>query len=417
MNTLERSLVLPGARPAARHGATPPAARLLLHLLPRLSTGALHVTTPAGGVHRFGPGGVVAPGTPDLPAGLVFHDWRAAAATLKGGDVGFGESYAAGLWDTPDLVHLLTVLAANQPGLERAFYGHWWGRGLLRLRHWLKANTRAQAKKNIVAHYDLGNDFYRLWLDPTMTYSAALFAGDRSQPLAAAQQAKYHRILAELALPAGAHILEIGCGWGGFAEVAARAGYQVTGLSLSEAQTAHARERIARAGLAGRVTFRVQDYRDERDRYDGVASIEMFEAVGEKWWPTYFRTVRDALVPGGRACIQAITIADDRFERYRRQSDFIQQHMFPGGMLASPSRFAGEARAAGLVPTRAHTFGADYAETLVRWLAAFDAQVDAVRAQGFDERFVRCWRFYLAYCAAGFLTETIDVGQYTFAPA
>ena len=222
-----------------------------------------------------------------------------------------------GRWDTPDLTALLTLLARNHAALELAFYGRWWQQLAFRLRHWRRANTRRQAKRNIVAHYDLGNDFYQRWLDPTMTYSSALFDGDFGQSTAAAQDAKYRRILAELDLPPGAHILEIGCGWGGFAEVAGRAGYRVTGLSLSDAQTAYARERIARAGLGERVRFHLRDYRDETGTYDGVASIEMFEAVGEKWWPTYFDTVRRVLAPGGRASIQTITIADARFERYR----------------------------------------------------------------------------------------------------
>jgi cyclopropane-fatty-acyl-phospholipid synthase len=386
--------------------AAPPAARLLFAMLARLARGELVVVDPEGRAHRFGHD---AAGRGEFR----FRDWRLARAVLTGGDVAFAEAWIDGRWDTPDLPGLLTVLALNQPALERAFYGHAWQRALFRFKHWLNANGRRRAKRNIVAHYDLGNDFYRLWLDPTMTYSSALFDGDFAQPLAAAQQAKYARVLAQLALPPGAHILEIGCGWGGFAEAAARAGYRVTGLSLSDAQTAYARERIARAGLAGRVSLRVQDYRDERGTYDGVASIEMFEAVGEKYWPAYFTTVRRALRRGGRACVQTITIADARFERYRTQSDFIQQHIFPGGMLASPSRFAGEAARAGLDVAGVHAFGRDYAETLARWLAAFDARADAVRAQGFDERFIRCWRFYLAYCIAGFASGSTDVAQYT----
>jgi cyclopropane-fatty-acyl-phospholipid synthase len=328
--------------------------------------------------------------------------------------VAFAESYMEGRWDTPDLTQLLTVLAANQSALERAFYGHWWSRSLLRLKHFLNANTKRQARRNILAHYDLGNSFYRLWLDSTMTYSSALFGGQFAQPLAQAQAAKYTRLLAELQLAPGGRILEIGCGWGGFAETAARAGHHVTGISLSDAQTAYARNRLAEAGLAPHADLRILDYRDVRETYDGIASIEMFEAVGEHFWPAYFRTVHDALRPGGRACIQTITIADDRFERYRTQSDFIQQYIFPGGMLASPARFVDVARTAGLALERVHTFGRDYAETLKRWLAAFDAGTPAIRALGFEERFVRCWRFYLAYCAAGFDTGTTDVGQYTF---
>jgi cyclopropane-fatty-acyl-phospholipid synthase len=398
----------PTASTALPPDRAPPAARALFALLARLAHGDVRLTTPDGMVRHFGPGG----GDADRVE-LKLNDWRIAREVLAGGDVAFAEAYMDGRWETPDLTALLTVLAGNQEALERAFYGRAWQRALFRLRHWLNANTPRQAKRNIVAHYDLGNEFYRLWLDPTMTYSSALFGTDRAAPLAAAQEAKYRRILAELALPPGAHILEIGCGWGGFAEVAARAGYRVTGLSLSDAQTAYARERLARAGLADRVEFRIQDYRDLRGTFDGVASIEMFEAVGERWWPAYFGAVREALAPGGRACIQTITIADERFERYRTQSDFIQQYIFPGGMLASPVRFAAGATAAALTPARVHVFGRDYAETINRWLAAFDARADAVRAQGFGERFIRCWRFYLAYCAAGFASGSTDVAQYT----
>ena len=388
----------------------PPTARILMALLARLAHGELGVYDPDGRPHRFGPGSDVA-GRGEVR----FREWRLARDILTGGDVAFAEAWMDGRWDTPDLPALLTVLAHNQAALDRAFYGQWWQRALFRLKHWRNANSKHNAKRNIVAHYDLGNDFYRLWLDPTMTYSSALFGDDPARPLDVAQQAKYARILAELALPPGAHILEIGCGWGGFAEVAARAGYRVTGLSLSDAQTAYARERIARAGLAERVDLRVQDYRDERGTYDGVASIEMFEAVGEKYWPAYFGAVRRALAPAGRACVQTITIADARFERYRSQSDFIQQYIFPGGMLASPSRFVAEASRAGFGIMRTHNFGRDYAVTLARWLAAFDTNTGAVRAQGFDERFIRCWRFYLAYCIAGFVSGSTDVAQYTLA--
>ena len=292
-------------------GATP-AARILLTLLTRLARGELVVIDPDGHGRRFGPG--------NDEAGhgeFRFRDWRLARAILTGGDVALAEAWIDGHWDTPDLPALLTVLAHNQSALARAFYGHAWQRALFRFKHWLNANSKRNAKRNIVAHYDLGNDFYQLWLDPTMTYSSALFSGNFAQPFADAQQAKYGRILAELALSPGAHILEIGCGWGGFAEFAARAGYRVTGLSLSDAQTAYARERIARAGLTERVTLAVRDYRDVCGTYDGVASIEMFEAVGEKYWPAYFSTLRRCLAPGGRACVQSITIADDRFERYR----------------------------------------------------------------------------------------------------
>ena len=404
----QRGFLRPGALLRAPRAGAPAAMRVLQALLERLSVGKVALTTPDGATRIYGS---------DAAGPLVqltLHDWKVAADALRGGDVGFAQAYIDGRWDTPDLTRLLTVLAANQSALERAFYGGAVLRTILRLRHLLRANTRRRAKANIVAHYDLGNAFYALWLDPTMTYSAAWFGGDRAQSLASAQRAKYARVLAEIRGGAGTRVLEIGCGWGGFAEHAARAGAHVTGISLSDAQTAYARARLAAAGFRDRADLHLRDYRDERGRYDAVASIKMIEAVGERWWPAYFRAVRDALVPGGRACIQAITIAEARFERYRTQSDFIQQYIFPGGMLATPSRLVAAAAAAGLEHAGTATFGADYAETLKRWLDAFDGQADAVRALGFDERFLRCWRFYLAYCAAGFDTCTTDVGHYTF---
>jgi cyclopropane-fatty-acyl-phospholipid synthase len=406
MNSLGTSV---GAK--AQRAATPPAGRLLMALLERLDCGALSFTTPDGVTRRFGPGGAVAGSAQG--AELRLRDWAMCRHVITGGDVAFAESYMNGGWETPDLVALLTLMACNQRALEQAFYGRRWRQLLLRLRHLVRNNSRRRAPRNIAAHYDLGNEFYGLWLDPTMTYSAALFDGDISRPLEAAQEAKYARVLRQIASSQPGQLLEIGCGWGGFAETAARAGWSVTGVSLSAAQTAYARGRLARAGCTDRVSLRLQDYRDVSGRYDGVASIEMFEAVGERYWPAFFDTVRRALKPGARACIQTITIADERFAQYRRGSDFIQQYIFPGGMLASPLRFAEEAYRAGLEVTDVYRFGRDYAETLKRWLSAFDARLDTVRAQGFDNRFIRCWRFYLAYCAAGFASETTDVAQYT----
>jgi cyclopropane-fatty-acyl-phospholipid synthase len=390
----------------------PFAAHLLLGTMQRVSRGSLVVETPDRERIAFGER------TADESAALIrVRDWRMARDTLRRGDVGFAESYIDGSWDTPDLARLLEVIAVNRRELERSLHAGGLSRWLLRLRHALHANTPAQARRNIAAHYDLGNAFYARWLDETMTYSSAWFGADRAQSLADAQRAKYERVLAALALPRGAHILEIGCGWGGFAEAAARAGYRVTGLSLSEAQTAYARDRIARAGLADRVTLRLQDYRDERGRYDGVASIEMIESVGERYWPRYFETLAATLAPGGRACLQAITIADERFARYRAGSDFIQQYIFPGGMLPSRATIAASASAAGLRVAEVCMFGHDYAETLTRWLAAFDGHAAEIRDMGFDDRFIRCWRFYLAYCIAGFSTESTDVGHFTLVHA
>lgn len=398
----------------ARRASLPASGRMLFALLERIEHGALRLCTPDGVTRRFGPGTPVGEHRGlSTEVDLTLRDWRLCRDVLVGGDVAFAEAYMDGRWETSDLFALLTVIALNQRALELAFYGRWWRQVALRARHFLRRNTRRQARRNIVAHYDLGNAFYRLWLDPTMTYSAALFEGDLQRSLADAQEAKYARILRGLELPPCAHLLEIGCGWGGFAATAARAGHRVTAVSLSDAQTAYARDRIAREGLAERVEFRIQDYRDVTGRFDGIASIEMFEAVGERYWPNFFRAMSGALRPAARALIQTITIADARFERYRRSSDFIQQYIFPGGMLASPSRFAAEARATDLKVEAVYRFGPDYAETLGRWLTAFDSNVDAVRAQGFDQRFIRSWRFYLAYCAAGFASETTDVAQYT----
>src|SRR5271165_3939325 len=332
--------------PDARRQATPASSRLIMALLDRIESGALAFTTPDGVTRRFGSSEAAAGMA--RTAELHLRDWAVCRHVVVGGDIAFAESYMDGRWETSDLVALLTLLACNQRALEHAFYGRRWRQLVFRLRHLLRRNSKRRAPRNIAAHYDLGNEFYGLWLDPTMTYSAALFDGDMTRPLAAAQQAKYARVLRQLAPSQDAQLLELGCGWGGFAETAARAGWHVTGVSLSGAQTAYARERMARAGCADRVNLRLQDYRDVAGQYDGVASIEMFEAVGERYWPAYFNTVRRALKPGARACVQTITIADERFAQYRRNSDFIQQYIFPGGMLSSPSRFAEEANRAGL---------------------------------------------------------------------
>jgi cyclopropane-fatty-acyl-phospholipid synthase len=413
MTTLETSL------PCGAYRALLPATgRLFFALLERMEFGALSLTTPDGITRHFGPGAAASsPSGCGVEADITMRDWKLCRDVITGGDVAFAEAYMDDRWRTSDLTSLLTVIAFNQRALELAFYGSWWRQLAFRLKHLLRSNSKRGARKNIVAHYDLGNDFYRLWLDSTMTYSAAMFEGGAAGSLADAQNTKYARILSELRLRPGAHILEIGCGWGGFAEMAARAGHRVTALSLSDQQTAFARARIQQAGLADRVEFRIQDYRDVTGQFDGIASIEMFEAVGERYWPIYFQTVRGALKPGARAALQTITIADDRFEQYRQTSDFIQQFIFPGGMLASPSRFVGVASALGLEVDALLSFGHDYAETLRRWLAAFDTNIEAVRAQGFSQKFIRCWRFYLAYCAAGFASETTDVAQYTLVAA
>jgi cyclopropane-fatty-acyl-phospholipid synthase len=385
--------------------SVPRAARLCLKLLERLASGSLSLADPAGGVRVYGQG--------HPQATIRIHRWDVFEAILKRGDIGFAQAWIDGHWTTDSLAELLGLMVANRQVLERAVYGTWYGQIVDRIRHLLNRNTRSGSRRNIHAHYDLGNDFYGLWLDETMTYSSALFEGNGQRSLAAAQRAKNDRLLREIAVAPGGRVLEIGCGWGGFAETAARAGLEIHGLTLSTEQLAYANSRLQRAGLATHGRLRLQDYRDEQGRYDAIVSVEMFEAVGEAYWPAYFDTLRRCLKPGGRAAIQTITIADAYFERYRRGTDFIQQYVFPGGMLPSPSRFEALARAAGLEVVNRLAFGKDYARTLALWREVFMSKLPAVREQGFDQRFVRTWEFYLAYCEAAFRHDSTDVYQYT----
>lgn len=399
--------------PAADHAAPKPllqrprlpvSARVVLSMLERLEQGQLTVHTPEGQTLVFGQGGI--------EAEIRLADWSVCGACLGRGDVGFAETWIAGSWDTADLPALLSLLALNRRTIEQALYGGFWGRLIGRVKHAFNRNTRAGSRRNIHAHYDLGNDFYRQWLDGSMTYSSALFEGDPHQPLEQAQHAKYRRILDRLALPAGARVLEIGCGWGGFAELAARDGLQVTGLTLSAEQLAWARDRLARAGLSHQSEFHLRDYRDERGRYDAIVSIEMFEAVGQSYWPDYFRTLSRCLKPQGRALVQTIVIDDALFERYRRSTDFIQQYIFPGGMLPSAPVFESEAAAAGLAVVDRFAFGSDYARTLALWRERFLRLWPQIAPLGFDRRFARTWEFYLAYCQAGFEQASTDVLQF-----
>ena len=335
------------------------------------------------------------------------------ARLVREGDVGFCEAYMDGGWTTPDLQAVMDVAQADNNQALDAFIGIALVRAYERLRFWLHGNSRRQAKKNIAAHYDLGNDFYRLWLDDSMTYSSALFhTGQES--LEAAQEAKYASMVDRMAVSPGDHVLEIGCGWGGFAEyAAAKRGLRVTCLTISQAQFDFARDRIARAGLADRVTIKLQDYRDETGTYDGIASIEMFEAVGEKYWPTYFNTLRERLKPGRQATLQIITIGDDRFQLYRKSVDFIQKYIFPGGMLPSPSALKSEIAKAGLVFQHSVEFGQSYSLTLRRWYETFNTRWADVQAIGFDDRFRRMWNLYLTSCAGAFQGGNCEVTQVT----
>lgn len=384
----------------------PASARLFLSLLARIRHGHLQLVTPLGDRMLFG-------NTHEGPAAsLHLRDWRSCGLILKSGDIGFGEAWRDGWCDSPDVVALLRLALANEEVLQPALFGGRLGKLWYGLRHLLRVNSRAGSKRNIHAHYDLGNDFYRLWLDHSMTYSSAWFAGDYHQDLAQAQQAKYQRIIDQLAIRPGSRVLEIGCGWGGFAEHAARQGIRVHGITLSPAQLDYARQRIDRAGLQDTASLSLTDYRDLTGQYDHIVSIEMFEAVGERYWPDYFRTLHQRLLPGGSALVQTITIDESRFARYRAGTDFIQQFIFPGGMLPSPQRFASQANRAGLTIQDSFAFGADYAETLRRWRTMFEARRETILQQGFDERFIRLWRLYLAYCETGFDAGTTDVYQY-----
>ncbi|PIG27289.1 cyclopropane-fatty-acyl-phospholipid synthase [Janthinobacterium sp. 35] len=386
------------------HLDLPAAARMILRLLEKLQYGALRLRTPDGRILLYGDA--------SHPVTLDLHNWHLCSAVLRSGDIGFAETFIAGDWRTDNLPGLIELMIRNRAQIESLIYGNWWGSLLYKVRHLLNRNSRAGSKKNIHAHYDIGNAFYQLWLDPSMTYSSALFSEGAS--LEQAQGAKYRRIASQLQLQPGQRVLEIGCGWGGFAETAARDnGAHVTGLTLSTEQLAYARQRLQDAGLAGQADLQLCDYRDSAGQYDAIASIEMFEAVGQRYWPGYFACVARNLKPGGRACIQTIVIADALFQRYSKSTDFIQQYIFPGGMLPSPLEFRRAAEAQGLRVEDAFSFGLDYAETLRQWRASFLAQRTALEKQGFDGRFLLTWEFYLAYCEAAFQAHNTDVMQFT----
>ncbi|MES2323149.1 MAG: cyclopropane-fatty-acyl-phospholipid synthase family protein [Pseudomonadota bacterium] len=402
---------MPGRTAAGRAALpVPAAAHIILKLLGGLRHGALRLTLPDGAVRHFGDA--------SPPIALELYNWDLFSAALRSGDIGFAASYIDGGWHTDKLTGLIALLVRNRASMETLVYGSWWGSLAYRVKHFLNRNSRSGSRKNIHAHYDIGNAFYQLWLDPSMSYSSALFGDAAGGNLALAQEAKYRRILGQLGAQAGARVLEIGCGWGGFAELAARDhALHVTGLTLSQEQLAYARTRLEQAGLAGQADLRLCDYRDCEGQYDAIASIEMFEAVGERYWPDYFACLARNLKPGGRACIQTIVIADDLFERYRKGTDFIQQYIFPGGMLPSPSAFERLAREHGLAVTDRFCFGIDYADTLVAWRDAFHARLADVRIQGFDDRFIRTWEFYLCYCEAAFRERNTDVMQFTLVKA
>ena len=373
----------------------------------KLQTGRVDFIMPDG--RRFRAEGA----KPGPVAEIEVHNPDLFARLIREGDLGFSDAYLEGWWSTPDLQAFMDFVHGDNNEVYDGFPGMNLVRWYEQMRFWLQSNSKRQAKKNISYHYDLGNDFYGLWLDDTMTYSSALFeTGQESTEKA--QMAKYKSMVDQMGAQPGDHVLEIGCGWGGFAEYAAKErGLHVTGLTISEEQYKYAVERIEKAGLADRVTFKLQDYRDETGQYDGIASIEMFEAVGQKYWPTYFKSVKDCLKPGKNATLQIITVEDARWEIYNRGVDFIQKYIFPGGMLPSPSVLRQEVEKAGLTVARSIEFGESYSQTLRRWHETFNEKWDQVARLGFDERFRRMWNFYLTSCASTFHSGNCDVTQIT----
>ncbi len=350
---------------------------------------------------------------PGPVAVVEIHNPDAFARLIRDGDLGFCEAYLEGWWTTPDLQAFMDLVHADNDDLYDGFPGMGLVRAWERLRFWLQSNSKRQAKKNIAHHYDLGNDFYGLWLDETMTYSSAKFdTGQES--LENAQTAKYASMVDEMGAKPGDHVLEIGCGWGGFAEYAAKErGLRVTGVTISKEQHAFATDRMARQGLSDQVDIRLQDYRDIDGTFDGVASIEMFEAVGQRYWPTYFDTVHNRLKPGARAALQIILVAEHRWDAYRKSVDFIQKYIFPGGMLPAPSILRQEVERAGLTLRESHEFALSYGLTLRRWHEIFNERWDEITRMGFDDRFRRMWNFYLTSCAASFENGICDVTQVT----
>ena len=399
------ALALARPREALRASA-PLSLRLLMAAATQCRQGVIELQVPDGGRFRIGGD---APGPRAL---LRFHRARAARRLLSGGGVGWAESYMDGDWESPELADLLAWAATNEEVFtQRLLDGRPWLKAVRRIGHLLRPNTREGSRRNIAHHYDLGNDFYGAWLDSGMTYSSAIFEGP-DDSLERAQDRKYERLARMIGLERGHEVLEIGCGWGGFATWAAReVGARVTAITVSSRQHDYAAERVRRDGLGERVEIRLEDYRDVRGAFDRVVSIEMLEAVGEKYWPIYFRTVAERLKPGGVAGLQVITMADRLFEGYRRSADFIQCYIFPGGLLPPPSGLRREAVAAGLAWEAHADHGADYARTLHEWRRRFLGAWDEVSALGFDDRFRRMWEYYFAYCEAGFRVGWIDVKQ------
>ena len=376
-------------------------------LVGKLNSGRVDFILPDG--RRFRAEG----SKPGPVAEVTINNPDVFARLVREGDLGFCDAYLDGWWTTPDLQAFMDFIHADNDDMYDGFPGMALVRAWEKARFWFQSNTKRQALKNISYHYDLGNDFYSLWLDDTMTYSSALF-NTSQESLEKAQIAKYASMVDQMGVKPGDHVLEIGCGWGGFAEYAAKErGLKVTGLTISKEQLDYANKRIKSKGLSDQVNLKLQDYRDETGVYDGVASIEMFEAVGEKYWPVYFDKIKQCLKPGKQATLQIITIQDARWDVYRKSVDFIQKYIFPGGMLPSPSVLRQEIHRAGLSVKYSIEFGKSYSQTLRRWFEVFNNKWDNISAMGFDDRFRRMWNFYLTSCAATFESGNCDVTQIT----
>lgn len=384
----------------------PLSARWVHSLLGGIRIGQIRVITDEGHEHTF-----AGQSHPELKVEWrLHHPARLLSRLARLGDIGIAEAYIHGDFSTDNLTCLLEIGARNMDVMSDDLRAGFWARLVHRLQHALRSNHKRGSRRNISAHYDLGNEFYRLWLDPSMTYSSALFSHP-DEPLAEAQARKYQHLIDALEAKPGDHILEIGCGWGGFAEQATGQGIDVSGITLSTEQQAFAIERMAQTNHCARAEFFLTDYRDQTGTFDHIASVEMFEAVGKRYWPTYFQTIYNRLKPGGRAAIQVITISEKAFESYRREPDFIQLYIFPGGMLPTIELFSQGAKHAGLEVKDTFFFGKDYARTLNHWAESFNQHTNELEAQGFDELFRRTWRYYLSYCEAGFLAGHINVAQ------
>lgn len=372
--------------------------RRFLNALSHIEYGSITITTPDGHTHNYS--GI----QQGVQADIQLHDWRAISALAASGDIGFAEAYRDGWWSSDNLTNLFYLGLQNEAALSPYIYGGVFARIASKFSYFFTQNTLKGSRKNIHAHYDLGNDFYKLWLDPSMTYSAGIFANENEE-LVIAQQRKYDKIIERM--NQSGNVLEIGCGWGGFAERALESGdYAIKGLTISTEQHAYATKR-----LKNNATVALEDYRLQQGKYNNIVSIEMFEAVGEKYWPVYFSKLKSLLAEGGKALVQTITIGEKHFDAYRKGGDAIRTFIFPGGMLPSPARFAEESAKAGLELTDRYAFGQDYARTLEHWLAKFEARLAEVRELGFDEKFIRMWRFYLTSCIASFRIGRTDVMQ------